>query len=72
MLGHGPSAVVYAVCDRVVDDYEAVAASLQEDVDEVEDVGVLPRPHQGLAADLHPQARARRDAPGRARRCASR
>ncbi len=36
VLGHGPSAVVYAVCDRVVDDYEAVAASLQEDVDEVE------------------------------------
>ena len=36
VLGHGPSAVVYAVCDRVVDDYEEVAASLQEDVDEVE------------------------------------
>ena len=36
VLGHGPSAVVYAVCDRVVDDYEAVAASLQEDVDEIE------------------------------------
>jgi magnesium transporter len=34
--GHGPSAVVYAVCDRVVDDYEDVAASLQEDVDQVE------------------------------------
>ena len=36
VLGHGPSAVVYTVCDRVVDDYEEVAASLQEDVDEVE------------------------------------
>jgi magnesium transporter len=36
VLDHGPSAVVYAVCDRVVDDYERVAASLQEDVDEVE------------------------------------
>jgi magnesium transporter len=36
VLGHGPSAVVYAVCDRVVDDYEDVAASLQSDVDEVE------------------------------------
>ena len=36
VLGHGPSAVVYAVCDRVVDSYEAVAASLEEDVDEVE------------------------------------
>ena len=36
VLTHGPSAVVYAVCDRVVDDHEQVAASLQEDVDEIE------------------------------------
>jgi magnesium transporter len=36
ILGHGPSAVVYAICDRVVDSYQAVAASLEEDVDEVE------------------------------------
>ena len=37
VLGHGPSAVVYAICDRVVDEYEAVASSLMEDVDEVEE-----------------------------------
>jgi len=36
VLGHGPSAVVYAICDRVVDSYEAVAAALEVDVDEVE------------------------------------
>src|SRR4051812_47468838 len=36
VLAHGPSAVVYAVCDQVVDRYEEVAESLQEDVDEVE------------------------------------
>jgi magnesium transporter len=36
VLGHGPSAVVYAVCDRVVDGYEDVVASLEVDVDEVE------------------------------------
>ncbi len=36
VLAHGPSAVVYAVCDQVVDRYEEVAGSLQEDVDEVE------------------------------------
>lgn len=36
VLGHGPSAVVYAICDRVVDEYEAVAQALEEDVDEVE------------------------------------
>jgi magnesium transporter len=37
VLGHGPSAVVYAICDRVVDEYEAVVTSLTEDVDEVEE-----------------------------------
>jgi len=36
VLAHGPSAVVYAVCDQVVDGYEAVCDSLVEDVDEVE------------------------------------
>jgi magnesium transporter len=36
VLVHGPSAVVYTVCDQVVDAYERVAESLQEDVDEVE------------------------------------
>jgi magnesium transporter len=36
LLGHGPSAVVYAICDRVVDSYESVAAELETDVDEVE------------------------------------
>lgn len=36
VMAHGPSAVVYAVCDQVVDRYEEVAEALQEDVDEVE------------------------------------
>ncbi|MEQ6899704.1 magnesium and cobalt transport protein CorA [Nocardioides sp. YIM 152588] len=36
VLDHGPSAVVYAVCDVVVDAYTAVVADLQTDVDEVE------------------------------------
>ncbi len=36
VLEHGPMAVMYAVCDRVVDEYEKVGASLEEDVDEVE------------------------------------
>jgi magnesium transporter len=36
VLTHGPSAVVYAVCDRVVDGYTRVAAELEVDVDEVE------------------------------------
>ena len=36
VLSHGPSAVVYAVCDQVVDDYVTVVDALQVDVDEVE------------------------------------
>ncbi len=36
VLGHGPSAVVYAVCDAVVDGYTSVVSELQTDVDEVE------------------------------------
>jgi magnesium transporter len=36
VLVHGPSAVVYAVCDQVVDTYEEIAEALQIDVDEVE------------------------------------
>jgi magnesium transporter len=37
VLAHGPSSVVYAVCDTVVDRYEDVAAALETDVDEVEE-----------------------------------
>jgi magnesium transporter len=37
VLTHGPSAVVYAVCDTVVDGYTDVVGSLQTDVDEVEE-----------------------------------
>ncbi|MBO9521024.1 MAG: magnesium and cobalt transport protein CorA [Nocardioidaceae bacterium] len=36
VLAHGPSAVVYAVCDTIVDRYEEVAGQLVIDVDEVE------------------------------------
>ncbi|MCW2780789.1 MAG: corA [Marmoricola sp.] len=36
VLMHGPSAVVYAICDQVVDRYEEVGEDLTEDVDEVE------------------------------------
>lgn len=36
VLEHGPMAVLYAICDRVVDEYERVGAALEIDVDEVE------------------------------------
>ena len=37
VLTHGPSAVVYAVCDSVVDAYAEVVDELEADVDEVEE-----------------------------------
>jgi magnesium transporter len=37
LLDHGPTAVAYSVCDRIVDRYEDVAAELEIDVDEVEE-----------------------------------
>jgi magnesium transporter len=46
VLGHGPSAVVYAVCDRVVDSYEEVAGQLEIDVDEVEESVFSPERSQ--------------------------
>ena len=36
VLGHGPAAVLWAICDAVVDGYETVASSVEVDVDEVE------------------------------------
>jgi magnesium transporter len=36
VLGHGPAAVLWAICDSVVDGYESVAGSVEIDVDEVE------------------------------------
>ncbi len=37
VLNHGPFAVMYAVCDRVVDEYEYVGSELETDVAEVEE-----------------------------------
>ncbi len=36
LLRHGPSAVLYAVMDKVVDDYVPVLDGLQNDIDEIE------------------------------------
>ena len=43
LLAHGPSAVVYTVCDQVVDRYEEVAGQLVIDVDEVESSVFAPK-----------------------------
>lgn len=37
MLALGPEAVLYAILDEVVDEYEPVARGLQNDIDEIED-----------------------------------
>jgi magnesium transporter len=36
LLRHGPEAVLYAILDRVVDDYEPVVEGLEKDIDEIE------------------------------------
>lgn len=36
-LAGGPGAVLYAIVDRIVDDYEPVVAGLENDIDEIED-----------------------------------
>lgn len=37
LLRYGPEAVLYALLDQVVDDYQPVTAGLQNDIDEIED-----------------------------------
>jgi magnesium transporter len=37
LLSHGPQAVLYALMDRVVDDYVPVVAGLENDIDAIED-----------------------------------
>jgi len=52
LLGHGPYAVLYAVLDKVVDDYAPVLDGLQNDIDQIEvqvfggDPGVSRRIYQ--------------------------
>jgi len=36
LLGQGPEAILYAILDRVVDDYVPVVAGLENDIDEIE------------------------------------
>ena len=56
VLEHGPMAVMYAVCDRVVDEYETRRRRARDRRGRGRGVGLLPRPHQRLGPDLHPQA----------------
>jgi len=44
VLGQGPAAVVYAVCDRIVDVYQRIVSALEDDVDKVEAAVFSPKP----------------------------
>ena len=56
VLAHGPSAVLYAVADAVVDTYLDVAKALQTDVDELETAVFSQHFSDDVRADLHAQA----------------
>ncbi len=45
LLALGPEAVLYAILDQVVDDYEPVVAGLENDIDEIEDQLFAGDPH---------------------------
>jgi magnesium transporter len=42
LLAHGPAAVLHAIVDRVVDDYQPVIAELDVDISEIEDAVFSP------------------------------
>ncbi|MFD9129941.1 magnesium/cobalt transporter CorA [Kitasatospora sp. NPDC059571] len=53
LLRHGPAAVLYGVCDRVVDDYLDLAATLQGDLDELESEVFAPGRVRGVAERIY-------------------
>jgi len=67
-LALGPSAVLHAIMDRVMDDYLTAAAELREDVDAVENAVLVRHAWRlevtGRGADLRAEARGAGDAPG--------
>ena len=69
LLRRGPEAILYAVLDRVVDDYAPVVAGLENDIDEIEaevfsgNAGVSKRTYQ-LAREVIEFQRAAQPLPG--------
>ena len=59
-LGHGPGAVLHAILDRVVDDYQPAIEGLETDIDEVEERALLGWAQQPGGAHLPPAARGAR------------
>ena len=64
LLRYGPAGVLHAIVDRIVDDYEPVLDGVEDDIEEVEEEVFAPDPPEPAAADLPPQARGARPAPG--------
>ncbi|MEA2277172.1 MAG: magnesium transporter [Solirubrobacteraceae bacterium] len=52
LLGIGPSAVLYAVCDRIVDDYAAVIDGIALDIEQVE-ADVFSEEHESQAERIY-------------------
>ena len=63
LLRFGSGAVLYAIVDRIVDDYEPVVEAVEADIQEVEHEVFAPDPQQPGRADLHARARGARPAP---------
>ena len=57
LLDCGPSAVLYAIADRIVDDYTAIALEVEEDIEEVEERVFSPERSNGRAASTTSSAR---------------
>lgn len=59
LLGFGPQAILYAILDEIVDEYDPVVAGLENDIDEIEDEmfgdaddGVLTRRIYDLSSEV--------------------
>jgi magnesium transporter len=52
VLGHGPFAVLYSVCDSVVDHYATVAAALEDDVDQIE-MSVFSKSRRNVSEQIY-------------------
>lgn len=53
LLAKGPEAILYAVLDEVVDEYEPVIAGLENDIDEIEDQLFGETEHEALTRRIY-------------------
>jgi len=53
LLAKGPEAILYAVLDEVVDEYEPVIAGLENDIDEIEDQLFGESEHEALTRRIY-------------------